>query len=277
MTDLMAGVAMIFLLVAIQASGRSGAHSVSESLVCQGNLKQMIFAWQTYAEDYGGWFPPNEDNGQVTNWVSGTMTLPEDATNTWKLTGGGAAMGEYFEDPRIFKCPADHSAVRIEDHSHERMRSYSMNQAVGTLATVPITIPPTVYEGPIPVDGPWLDNHHSHKRNHPYRTFGSVDDVGFHGASRLWVILDEHPLSINDPSFAIGMNRGERTEFIEWPAVYHGLGCNLAYADGHVGYRRWEDVDTQRILVGFAGPARVISPNNADLEWLIDRTSHRVE
>jgi prepilin-type processing-associated H-X9-DG protein len=62
-----------------------------------------------------------------------------------------------------------------------------------------------------------------------------------------------------------------------WPASYHGRAGGLAFADGHSEIRRWIDSrTTPPVLQDAVLGGGVASPNNPDMEWLMERSSARI-
>jgi prepilin-type processing-associated H-X9-DG protein len=57
-----------------------------------------------------------------------------------------------------------------------------------------------------------------------------------------WVMVDEHPLSINDAACAIQMVTPEKTSgnIIDFPASYHNGAAGFSFADGHSEIHQWK-------------------------------------
>jgi prepilin-type processing-associated H-X9-DG protein len=56
--------------------------------------------------------------------------------------------------------------------------------------------------------------------------------------------LDEHPDSIDDGMYDIGMQSpslGTVTDWIEFPAKYHNNACGFSFADGHSEIHHWRN------------------------------------
>ena len=57
-----------------------------------------------------------------------------------------------------------------------------------------------------------------------------------------WVVVDEHPDSINDAAFAVKCNtRDSGARIIDFPASFHNGACGFAFADGHAEIKKWMD------------------------------------
>ncbi len=147
-------------------------------------------------------------------------------------------------------------------------RTFSMSQAVGTIdpgfdAGGPHSGVPT-----LSVNGPWLNNLETHRRNSPWRTFGRDTDPGPPGPSDLWVLIDEDARGLNDAAFAFGM---EQPQWIDIPGTYHNIGCGFAFADGHSETHHWiYRAQKQKGNITDSG-------DQADWAWLASHTSTRAE
>src|SRR5437660_4380209 len=99
-----------------------------------------------YVEDNNDWLVPNNppgfyvfgSDGKLVSgptWAWGDMRYGiGDGTNIDYLVGQReGSLGPYVKTHRIFKCPTDHSTTTLGDGtSYPRVRSYSMNGAMGT-------------------------------------------------------------------------------------------------------------------------------------------------
>lgn len=120
----------------------------------------------------------------------------------------------------VFHCPAD---VRIGTYQGSdpsligktvpAARTFSMNQAVGTICpgfdsqpeVMGKSFPPHFGAPSLPVNGPWLNSLHTHRRDSPWITYGKMSTVRAPGPSSLWVLVDENVTYLNDAAFAFGM------------------------------------------------------------------------
>ncbi|MCB1127715.1 MAG: hypothetical protein KDM81_14575, partial [Verrucomicrobiae bacterium] len=90
--------------------------------------------------------------------------------------------------------------------------------------------------------------------------------------SRLFVLVDEHPDSINDGYF---LNRADEREWIDLPASYHGRAASFSFADGHAESHRWMVRSTLQparpdgaLLPFYLDPEEL-----ADWRWVVERMS----
>ena len=135
-----------------------------------------------------------------------------------------------MQNPAVFKDPGDQSTW----DGMPRVRSFSMNQAVGS------EINGQSADGSH-VIGHWLSGGNgSPPGGQPFRIYLKDGGITAPSPSDLWVLLDEHPNSINDAAFAVQMPiNPARTYFIDVPAKYHNDACAFAFADGHAEIHKW--------------------------------------
>jgi prepilin-type processing-associated H-X9-DG protein len=252
LTELLAVVAATVLVALLSATALAHSQKSADRAICANNLCQLTQAWQMYADDYSSALMGNSAgiSGSYLNWVKGVLDFnPNNLDNVSTanlINSANAAMGFYVKSPGLFRCPADLSTVIRSGVPALRVRSYSMNSYVGLGATA------------------WSPG---------YQVMTNLSQVG--QPERTFVLLEEHPNSINDGSFTIDVARvGPAAVLVDAPAYFHMGGANLAMADGHVEYWQWADPRTMPPLTSpFFGD--VASPNNPDIARLQKVTSYR--
>ncbi len=86
-----------------------------------------------------------------------------------------------------------------------------------------------------------------------------------------YVLLDEHPDSINDGYFVIPP-WGENL-WTDIPGSLHDGGCTLGFGDGHVELHRWLS-KTSKLRVTFNyNPPVFDAMGRADFQWLASRVA----
>ncbi len=292
--ELFVVLATMAILAAVLLPALAGTKPNTQAFRCLNNQRQIMLGWQMYAADNSDLLPPNDfytggaapvspyygpARGQW-NWVGGGMdnrpNNPE-ATNTIMLTAW-AALGPYNTNAATYHCPADNSVVTGVG---PRIRSVSMNAAVGTIwNTYKSPGPPMKGD---PVGSTWLTGSWSGSgvNNSVWRTYGKLGSMIRPVPSKLFVITDENPFSINDPVFFVAMGTPDAdgnatsTVFVDIPASYHNGACGIAFADGHSEIHKWLG-DAVKITAG--APANGINVGNdsrslGDLRWLQARTT----
>ena len=270
-------------------------HTAPQGMQCLYNLRQITAGWWMYAEDSQGklaasrgLLPANEDYTAYPIWVAGSMTggsvgspyTGVDATNNALLVNPNfSQMAAYIKNPILYRCPADQStwSTTLTPGSHERprVRSYSMNAAIG-----PCENGTLVGKN---VRGHWLSGGNASARGgSPWRVPIKVSDLVAPVPSQLFLLLDEHPDTINEANFAFKMplNAEETEWYMDVPAPYHDNGCNFSFADGHVEYHQWMfpqafppviwEVDDISGTPNLGGNQ---NPNNPDVLWVAHRIS----
>jgi prepilin-type processing-associated H-X9-DG protein len=218
------------------------------------NLRQIMLGWKFYTDDSNGGLVASEDLGPTRpNWFSGWMDYSSARVN-WDPENDmvKSPLWNYVGNTKeIFKCPADRATVKDASGARlPRVRSNSMSQTFG--------------------NGSWLPSG-------TYRTYAKESDLDAQGPSMVWVLLDEHPDSINDAAFAVQMVKPDNlstARIIDFPASYHNGACGFSFADGHSEIRKWVDPRT-------IAPAKydnslslnVSTPNNRDVLWMSERSS----
>jgi prepilin-type N-terminal cleavage/methylation domain-containing protein/prepilin-type processing-associated H-X9-DG protein len=251
--ELLVVIAIIAILASLLLPALAHAKSEAQLTLCLNNMKQLILTAKLYADDNGGLWFPNQPSGEANqdDWVTdnmdwGAITLSEpapygglEATN-WELLLATKAQSPqafsmfapYIKSPGIYKCPADPSAVK----GAPRARSYSANQAVGTLWSF-IAGCNSWPDGP--VTGQWLSGSDSDSQTWG-RCYQKDSDMNRPPPSKLWVFDETHPDDINDSSDAVQIDDWQMgASFIDIFTDMHNKSGSFSFADGHAGNHRW--------------------------------------
>jgi len=228
----------------------------SRTALCFENLRALMTASFAYGADHEDRIPQNQGRFQDTNeWCGpGYLNLPADLENVdaGRTVMRGSLSPYLHGNAASFRCPEDPTGRSLPDGAFlPRVRSYSMNSFMGNTSG-------------------W----YSSPRN--WRTFTRFGDLPNPGG--LWILIEERPDSINDGNFPIDMSgfpsSPGRYIMVDYPSFYHGRGGTIAFGDGHVETRAWQDPRTMPTFVANRLlPLVVPSPGNPDLAWLFARSS----
>ncbi len=242
--ELLVVMALIAILAALLLPALSGAKSKAQTISCLNNLKQLSVAAQAYMADNRGLLVANHrgdmSGPSTTNsWVPGNMRYQTDATNTLLIRL--SKLFPYASQPGVFHCPTDNSSagggtMRGPPGHGARVRSYAMNS--------------------------WLGSRYmeDYPQRTGYRTFVKDSELGIAGASALWMIADEHELSIDDGWFLVTMDDSQ--PFASFPSTRHQRGFGANYLDGHAEVQKLRDPESNWTSV----QAKRIS--SANLDWI---------
>lgn len=258
--DLLVVVAVCALLAMLPLHAFSSGNAGAKAAGCLAGLKRLQYAWDCYAADNQGWLATALPDRLADAWVDDTgeasagQPPPYLDPNIYR-DPKRAKFAPYLPDAQIYHCPADYSTARYRNTNWMRIRSRSMNQAFGT-------------------GGIWLSPGNEVTKR--YRTYMRLGDLGEPSPGSLFVLIDEHPASINDGAFANAMfEQPAATRIIDYPASYHDGGGGLSFADGHAEIHHWVDRRTKPVVKTGQLALNVPSPNNQDMAWLSARTSAR--
>ncbi len=272
--ELLVVIAIIAILAGMLLPALSKAKAKATGIGCMNNTKQLMLAWSMYVGDSNERLPfayAQEGNPTHPNykyaWVHGIMDYTAGNRDNWDITNTLAAGIIYpytGNSPAIYKCPADRATVKPSSgpyagQTRPRLRSLSMNSWCGMNEGVH-----TWFGGP------------------EFRAYLKSSDFVNPGPAQTWVLIDEHPDSINDGFFCIDMNgypTPANTKLPDVPSSTHNNACGISYADGHSEIKKWLDPRTApKVAYKANNPAMgtAIQPNNKDVIWLWERTTRRI-
>jgi prepilin-type N-terminal cleavage/methylation domain-containing protein/prepilin-type processing-associated H-X9-DG protein len=253
--ELLVVIAIIAILAAMLLPALARSKQKAQGIQCMNNSRQLTLAWVMYASDSNDRVAINERSGIQGGWVNGWMDFLSsntDNTNTLLLVSSPTTalplLGPYVtKNTGIFHCPADSIVVPKEG---ARVRSYSMNGFVGS-----------PYPDPYGLD------------TIPYKIFRKMAD--FRNPTGIFVLLDEHPDSINDGwfCFCTGSDPTETSDWSDLPGSGHGGACGFSFADGHSETHRWHSASTIQPVntSGTFNPA--VGSDTTDIKWVAQRAT----
>jgi prepilin-type N-terminal cleavage/methylation domain-containing protein/prepilin-type processing-associated H-X9-DG protein len=266
--ELLVVIAIIAILAGMLLPAMAKAKQKGQGITCMNNTKQLMLAWRMYVDDNNDKLPfayaPNDPNNPnfKFGWTQGILSWDNGNTDNWNADATikqGAIWPYVGSSQGIFMCPADIYTVKpssgpFRGQSIRRIRSNSMNSWMG------------MNQG----EWTWFGGPE-------FRKYTKLSDVIDPGPSSTWVLVDEHPDSMNDGFFCVDMNgypAPAQAKLPDIPASYHNGACGFSFADGHSEIKKWLDKRTKpKVTKG--GLASVSHANNPDVIWLWDKTTRK--
>lgn len=236
LVELLVVIAIISVLAALLLPALAKAKARAKSAVCQSNLKQLDLCLHLYVVDNNDFFVPNNSvaiiNSPGSN-IKGLSWLPDMSAAT-EIDPSNIVSGllfPYNQSLAIYHCPADLSTLQTPDGRRLpqwRWRSYNMSQSINGY---PEGVPE--YYPLIPAYKKYTAIHHPTPDN-------------------LFVFIDESADTIMDAEFGNPPVGGVFKQNVWWdmPSDRHDRGANVAMADGHAAYWKWQ---VPKVFSGWLG------------------------
>lgn len=257
MIELLVVISIISMLMSILMPSLKKAREQGRTVVCQTNLRQLMFAWNMYAMDNGDhlcsasvhlngprpWLHEAAPLFLPNHWVSeGEGVAYNPVIGTEQALADGA-LWDYLEVPEVYKC-----------HSHrtDYGLSYAVNHTMAAnLRFGSESIFTTAGDFTTPADRlVFIDSIGILLKEDLNASYPEIYDLELHGF---------YPIEMDTQQW----NSGTRL------ITRHNGGTNLAFADGHTDYYRWKDFRTTWYNDGRAAvPQAGSEADNFDFEYL---------
>jgi prepilin-type N-terminal cleavage/methylation domain-containing protein/prepilin-type processing-associated H-X9-DG protein len=252
--ELLVVIAIIAILAAMLLPAIAKAKMQAKRVRCISNQKQLVTTWLLYIDDNNDVLP---NNGAVYPpstveklWVQGAFYFSNvGKSDQYNVDPQYAQFAQYLKSAKVYSCPADVLDVEIDGVKYPKVRSYAMNSYLG-----------------------WTGGFHNALNMKNYVIYQKRSQLTALMPGGAFVFMDVHPKSICWPFFGVRM---DTEAFFNFPGVSHNRGAVVAFADGHIETHRWRDARTLAAVSPDYHNHYDVSPRNADLTWLRDRTTVR--
>ncbi|HEX7862461.1 MAG TPA: type II secretion system protein [Verrucomicrobiae bacterium] len=258
--ELLVVIAIIAILAGMLLPALAKAKEKTKGITCMNNGRQMTLAWQLYASDNEELLVKSLDDAAVPEnsrrslLVAGSSLDFSGKRDNWDptITIERSPLRKYTANNyQIWRCPSDIGLVSSTGGNKvPRVRSQSMSQVFDF--------------------GAWLPA----SRYKVYSRLANIDVP-----TKTWVMIDEHPDSINDAAFGVTIAEQSATsgQIVDYPAAYHNGAAGLSFADGHSEIHKWKgSVIKQKVTYGRV-PMQTRSAGDSlnDIKWLSENTTVR--
>ncbi|MDB6038567.1 MAG: xcpT 2 [Verrucomicrobiales bacterium] len=260
--ELLVVIAIIAILAGMLLPALSRAKAKGQGIRCMSNNKQLGLAWMLYADDNSDKVPLNvpfnpDPLGPKGTWCDGWEDFTannKENTNTLLLTS--AKLGQYSgRSAAIYKCPADSYTCKENNLEMPRVRSNSMNGYLEGFG----------FASSASGKSSWYP---------AYRCYNKRSDIISPSPSDLFVMVDEHPDSINDGWLIV-----EPDTPAVWgndlPASYHNGACGFNFADGHSEIHKWLENTTSPPVHKISHGTYPGSKSDRDIKWMVAHATAR--
>ena len=248
--ELLVVIAIIAILAAMLLPALGRAKGMALSIQCNSNLKQLQLAWQMYAQDHNERLVPNWIIWNGSDWKATRST-----TNSW-VSGSAwtdpstagiqqGALWDYVKNVGSYRCPSDKSAWNYPGTSTPCPRPFNVGLNFG------------------------LHGGENGQTGKAYRPEMMITLTEIRRPAQVFTFMDSCETSMTSAGFLADPLQ---------PGVWYtipgerdrGCGANVAFADGHVQFQKWQYLG--RVRTGVQTPVKNTA-DRADLRWVLDGMS----
>ena len=258
--ELLVVIAIIAILAGMLLPALSKAKEKTKGITCMNNGRQMTLAWQLYASDNDELLVKSlsdaavPENSKRELLVAGSNLDFSPKRDNWdpELTIARSPLRKYTANNyQIWRCPSDIGLVTAPGGKKvPRVRSQSMSQVFDF--------------------GGWLPAS-------KYKVYSRLANIQV--PTQTWVMIDEHPDSINDAACAVTIAEQDAKsgQIVDYPAAYHNGAAGLSFADGHSEIHKWRGSAIKpRVTYGKVGlTTKSAGDSLPDIKWWSQNTTVR--
>ncbi len=217
--ELLVVIAIIAILAALLLPALNKAAGTARSAACRNNLRQLQLAWLNYAHDNQDRLVPNWFNWNGSDWTTSYSTTNSWVSGTawtnWTTAGiHQGALWPYTGNEGIYRCPSDRTLWPYGTRRAPRPFNFGLSAYLNGLVNGDLRLAPYY----------WLIVHKASRIQRPVSRFTFVDSDEASMTCSTFV-LQPHQIGF------WWMMPGDRDR---------GCEANVAFADGHVNFKKWQ-------------------------------------